>query len=91
MDKDENKSTCEECKYMKIVPIEDYCGAAAKCFFTSKKGRTITWAMGTPLSSGTKRVRTFLRESKVTSWCPLKKARENNGNGQTDRIYKKLI
>jgi hypothetical protein len=38
---------CINCENMKIVSIEDGCGAAAKCLKTSKKGKSITWAMTT--------------------------------------------
>lgn len=71
---------CIECNNMKIVPIENECGAAAKCFQTSKKGKTITWAM-TSISpnnnwkreEGKDRVIISLNSKRTApSWCPIK-------------------
>lgn len=65
---------------MKIVPIENECGVAAKCFQTSKKGKTITWAM-TSISpnnnwkreEGKDRVIISLNSKRTAPfWCPIK-------------------
>lgn len=71
---------CIECVNMKIVSIEDGCGAAAKCFKTSKRGKSITWAMSSigPNSNwqrveGEDRVIESLRsKQKAPFWCPMK-------------------
>lgn len=72
---------CINCLYMKIVSIENDCGASAKCFKTSSKGKQITWAM-TSISSennwqkeeGKERVIKSLNNKKASpSWCPIKK------------------
>lgn len=72
---------CANCSGMKIVSIEDGCGASAKCFLTSKRGKSITWAMTTVDMSnsqvselGHDRVVKVLNSNKaVPFWCPLKK------------------
>lgn len=73
---------CIDCENMRIVSIEDGCGASAKCFKTSKKSKSITWAM-TAISpqnnwkreEGKDRVIEVLN-AKTTApfWCPMKKA-----------------
>ena len=73
--------TCIKCEEMRIVPIEDGCGATAKCFMTSKRGKTITWAM-TAISfqtmireEGEDRVIANLKaKKKPPFWCPKKKS-----------------
>ena len=71
---------CIDCDSMKIVPIEDGCGASAKCLKTSKKGKSITWAMTTLSSNngqkekGEDRVIKDLKTKKTAPfWCPYKK------------------
>lgn len=71
---------CVDCENMKIVAIEDGCGASAKCFKTSLKGKQITWAMTTLTTDngqkeeGKDRVIKFLNTKKTSpSWCPYKK------------------
>lgn len=72
---------CVDCENMKIVLIEDGCGASAKCFKTSKKGKTITWAMTTispcenwKREEGKDRVIALLNSKKnAPSWCAIKK------------------
>lgn len=70
---------CVDCNYMRIVQIEDGCGASAKCFKTSKRGKSITWAM-TSISfnnekeEGRDRVIKVLNTKKNSPfWCPIKK------------------
>lgn len=73
---------CIDCENMKIVAIEDGCGASAKCFKTSKTGKSITWAMTTLSNNGDKekgedRVIKDLKTKKaVPFWCPIKKRSE---------------
>ena len=80
---DEKIARCIECKNMKIVSIENGCGASAKCFKKSKRGKSITWAMtGICISpdnnwkkeEGKDRVIESLNSKKIApSWCPIRK------------------
>ncbi len=71
---------CLNCESMKIVSIEDGCGASAKCFKASKRGKTITWAM-TGISpnnnwkreEGKDRVIASLNSKNAPYWCPIRK------------------
>ena len=81
---------CNKCEHLKIVQMEDGCGADAKCFNTSKKGKSILWAMTALRTnnedntcfriSGKERVKEYLKVQKsAPSWCPLRK-NEKGGN-----------
>lgn len=73
---------CIECDSMRIVSIEDGCGASAKCFKTSNRGKSITWAMTiiSPQNNkveGKDRVIAALKSKKTAPyWCPIRKADE---------------
>lgn len=67
------KERCLECRYLKVVPIEDTCGIEARCCKTSKRGKSITWAMTTIGETGFSRVvKSLVEKEKAPFWCPLK-------------------
>lgn len=80
---------CIDCKYMKIVSIDDGCGSAAKCYKKSSRGKSIIWAMTTispqkdwEKEEGKDRVIKSLKAKKGSPhWCPIKKKQENEKNG----------
>lgn len=70
---------CMDCSNMKIVSIEDGFGAAAKCYKTSKRGKTITWAMTTITEKGEERVAKAVNSQRLAPfWCPRRKQRKGN-------------
>lgn len=84
---------CIDCENMKIVSIEDGCGAAAKCFKTSSRGKAIYWAMTTVSPSnnwtveeeGKSRVTAIMESKKAPFWCPLKKETKSKETVHTKR------
>lgn len=69
---------CLNCPYMDIVDIEGGCRTSSKCFKTSKKGKTITWAMTTISNNnsekedGKDKVINALSSKNAPYWCPIK-------------------
>ena len=62
---------CINCESMKIIPIDQGCGAEAKCLRTSKKGRSIYWAMTTILEKAEDRVvKELNKKQNAPFWCP---------------------